>query len=378
MSAGATGPRHRHHRQPARHRRPRQWGSGGARRRSTVVVELVAAAAICVAGYRFGTDWMRAHEARWVVGALHLVGVDAVSGTLPARILIFRPGGELLNAEVTASCSALLSVVGLIALTFTVLRSRGLHALAGLVAAVAGVVVLNDVRLAASTMAGLWWGRGSLVLFHDWVGTVWSFASTLVGFLLMVWVTLPAAERAEQNVAGHHTARRPSSWARPGLGYRLPELDDAVAARPRSLTGLVHRFLLPRPVSRRLAARREKGRIDYRLGHLPADQRAARVRALGAAGLGRHTATLLAVATYEQDPTVLDALAEAVAARQWEPVINDRVAALRLWARGWLFHRSAPESGPPAPVAVRRFTGLAAAIAAGPVPTRPLTLEDVP
>jgi len=31
--------------------------------------------------------------------------------------------------------------------------------------------VLNDLRLAGSTMAGLWWGRGALVLFHDWVGT---------------------------------------------------------------------------------------------------------------------------------------------------------------------------------------------------------------
>lgn len=371
-----AGPRHRHQRQPARHRRPRRWGSGATRRRSAVLVELVVAVAVCVVGYRFGADWMREHEARWVTGALHLAGVDGVSGVLPGRILIFRPGGELLNAEVTASCSALLSVVGLIALTLTVLRSRKMHALAGLVAAVAGVVVLNDVRLAASTMAGMWWGRGALVLFHDWVGTVWSFASTLVGFLLMVWLTLPAAERAEQNVAGHHTARRPSSWARPGLGYRLPEVEEAAATRRRTLTGLVHRFVLPRPVSRRLAARRETGRIDYRLGHLPAGQRAARVRDLGAAGLGVHTATLLAVATYEQDPEVLDALAEVVAARQWEPVINDRVAALRLWARGWLFHRSTPEPAEPPPLPVRRFTGLAAAIAAGPVPTRPLTLED--
>jgi hypothetical protein len=252
-----------------------------------------------------------------------------------------------------------------------VLRSRRLHALAGLAAAVAGVVVLNDLRLAASTLAGLWWGHGALVLFHDWAGTIWTFASTLAGFLLMVCLTLPAAERAEQNVAGHHTARRPSSWARPGLGYRLPELDDvAPGRRRRTLTGLVHRYLLPRRVSRRLAARRETGRIDYRIGHLPAEERGARVRALAGAGLGVHTATLLAVATYEQDPRVLDALAEVVAARQWEPVVNDRVAALRLWARGWLFHRPPPTSDPPEDLD-RRFAALAAAVAAGPVPTDP-------
>jgi hypothetical protein len=48
-----------------------------------------------------------------------------------------------------------------------------------------------------------------------------------------------------------------------------------------------------------------------------------------------HTATLLAVATYDDDPAVLDALADGVAARQWEPITSHRVAALRLWARGW-------------------------------------------
>ncbi|MGY1615707.1 exosortase/archaeosortase family protein [Geodermatophilus sp. SYSU D00691] len=360
-------------------RRRRPWRTGGGRRRLSVTAELLLAAAVCVAGYRYLAGWFQVHEAQWVAGFLNLVGVDQVSDVLPGRILVFRDNGELLNAEVTASCSAVLSVLGLTALTLTVLRSRRLHALAGLAAAVAGVVLLNDVRLVVSTLAGLWWGHGALVLFHDWVGTIWTFASTLVGFLLMVCLTLPAAERAEQNVAGHHTARRPSSWARPGLGYRLPELDEAVPTRRRTLTSLVHRFLLPGAVSRRLAARREAGRIDYRLGHLPAAQRIARVHDLAADGLGAHTATLLAVATYEQDTRVLDALAEAVAARQWEPVVNDRVAALRLWARGWLFPRTAAPPAPaPPPDPARRYARLTAELVAGPVPfhdTRPVPID---
>ena len=156
----------------------------------------------------------------------------------------------------------------------------------------------------------------------------------------MVWVTLPTFERAEQDVAGRHTARRPSSWARPGLGYRVEEAENRDGGgRRRSLTGLLHRYVLPRAVSRHLAARREAGRIDYRIGHLPPVERAATVRALAADGLGAHTASLTAVATYEDDADVLDALAEAIAARQWEPVSNDRIAALRLWARGWLYSR---------------------------------------
>jgi len=339
--------RHRHRPAPARHRR-RRGLTGAGRRRLTVLVELLAAVAVCVLGYHYLARWMQEHEARWVVAALRLAGVDQVSDVLPAHILVFRDDGELLNAAVTASCSSLLSVLGLTALTLTVLRNRRAHALVGLTAAVVGIVLLNDLRLAGSTMAGLWWGRGALVLFHDWIGTIWTFASTLLGFLLMVCLTLPAAERAEQNVAGHHTARRPSSWARPGLGYRAAELEETDDGRRRSLTGYIHRYVLPTSVSRRLAARREAGRIDYRIGHLHPVDRIPAVQQLVADGLGAHTASLLAVATYDQDAEVLDALAEAIAARQWEPVTNDRVAGLRLWARGWLFARRSPDAELPA------------------------------
>ena len=324
--------RHRYPGSARAHRRP----SSGARRRSAVLVDLVGAAAICLLGYRFGSQWLQVHEARWVVAALRLCGVSDISDVLPAHLLVFRSGGAALDAYVTPSCSAILSIVGLTALTVAVLRSRRLHAVLGLLAAVVAVVVANDVRMAASALAGLWWGENALILFHDWVGTVWNLAATLGGFLLMVCLALPAAERAEQDIAGRHTARRPTSWARPGLGYRLPEWDAATAPRRVTLTGLLYRYVLPRRVSRRLGARRETGRIDYRVGHLLPPDRIRSVRALVADGLGAHAATLLAVATYDDDPQVLDGLAEAVAARQWEPVTNHRVAALRLWARGWL------------------------------------------
>ena len=86
----------------------------------------------------------------------------------------------------------------------------------------------------------------------------------------MVCVALPAAERAEQDVAGRHTAHRPTAghapaWAT-GAGWRGT---DAGAPSGGSLTGLLHRYVLPTRLSRRLAARRESGRIDYRIGHLP-------------------------------------------------------------------------------------------------------------
>lgn len=335
---------------PYRHWTVRLGLTGSARRRWIVQFELLLAAGICVAGFGYGASWMQEHEAAWVVAALRLCGVDSVSGVLPGHMLIFRPGGEILDAVVTPSCSAILSVLGLTALTVAVLRTRRWHAAFGLGVACVAVLVANDVRLAVSVLAGLWWGGPALVLFHDWVGTIWNFAATLGGFLLMVALTLPESRRAEQDLAGRHTARRPSSWARPGLGYRLPEQDGSAVRGGRSLTGLFYRYVLPRWVTRFLAARREAGRIDYRLGHLSAEERIERLRVLAADGLGVHTATLVAVATYDTDPRVLDALADAVAARQWEPVTSHRVAALRLWARGWLHGRRLPQQLPSAAV----------------------------
>jgi carbamoyl-phosphate synthase large subunit len=330
----------------------RRASRGTTRRRWRIAVELLLAVGICLAGYFFAAPWFRLYEAKVAVAVLRFVGVRDVSDVLPEHILIFRGPGDTLAGQVTTSCSSLLTVMGLTALAFAVLRSRRMHAFVGLAVAVSAVVVANSVRLVLSALAGLWWGNPAMTLFHDWVGTIWALVATLGGFLLMVWVALPAAERAEQDVAGRHTARRPTSWARPGLGYRADQ-PPAPATSRRSLAGYAHRYLLPRGVSRRLAARREAGRIDYRIGHLHPEERIDTVRRLAEDGLGAHTASLLAVATHEVDVAVLDALADAIAARQWEPVVNDRVGALRLWARGWLLSRrlSADEAAHAEPVA---------------------------
>ena len=335
-------------------RTARARARSGARRRRLVLLELLAAGGICVAGFAYVGPWLQVNEGREVVAALHLLGVDGASDAVPGHILVFGTQGPVLNAEVTASCSSILSVVGLTALTVTVFRGRRHHALAGLLAAVGAIVLLNGVRLTASALAGVWWGRPAMILFHDWVGSLWNFTATFLGFLVLVAVTLPARERAEQDAAGRHTARRPSSWARPGLGYQMPETGPGARRGGRGLTGFAYRHLLPRRLSRYLGARREAGRIDYRIGHMSPAERAARVRTLAADGLGAHTASLLAVATYDTDVMVLDALAAEVAARQWEPVSSPRVASLRLWARAWTLRRE-----PSAPGTERDPVGLA-------------------
>lgn len=323
---------------------------GSGRRLLPVTLDLLLAVAICLVGFRYLTDPLREFEAWGLAQVLDVIYPGRASGVVPGHVLIFPERGGIIDAVVTASCSSILSVLGLTALTAVILRGRKLHAVGGLLLALVCLLALNHLRLLLSALAGIWWGDGALVLFHDWVGTLWNLAATLGGFLLMVWAALPALERAEQDVSGRHTARRPDSWARPGLGYRAPD-GEAREARPRriSVTGLMHRYVYPARLSRRLSARREAGRIDYRIGHLPVAARIECVRDLVEDGLGAHPASLVAVATYDQEPLVLDALAQAIAARQWEPVTSHRVAALRLWAHGWLMARG-PDDEPEDPM----------------------------
>ena len=321
---------------------------GTSRRRFLILGELLAVAAVCITGFAVFSPVVQRAEAH-AVAAIVRYGLQTtrVSAVTAPQILMFPPHAPLLAATVTPSCSSLLSILGLAALSFAILRRRHGHALLAFVVAAVLVTVANDLRMAAAIALGLEFGKFWLVAFHSWAGTLWNFAATLGGFLVMLYIALPSSVRAEQDRSGRHTAGRPDGWKTPGLGYSAEAVEQRRQST-RTLTAFFYRRILPKPIGRRMARRREAGRIDYRIGHLTAEQRIDAVRALAADGLSVHTASLLAVATYDEDPAVLDALAAAVASRQWEPVITQRVAALRLWARGWLTNR--PGAGIPSAV----------------------------
>ncbi|WP_045747915.1 exosortase/archaeosortase family protein [Actinoplanes rectilineatus] len=327
--------------------------SATARRRRLVLLEMAVAVAFCVGGYVLYIDPVRRFEVTLASSIIELMGVDRISGALGDSFVVFGPGFEPVVAEMTGSCSILASVLALAALALVALRERP-QALAGLAVASVFVLAANQVRLILSLLAGRYLAVDALVFFHDWVGAALNFAYTLVGLLIMIGMTMYDAERAEQDAAGRHTADRPTAWARPGLGHRMTAapVDEQAApiVEPRvqkvQIAAMMHRRLLPKALSRRLAKRREQRRIDYRVGHEEPARRVAIIRELAEKGLGVHTATLLAVATYETDPMVLDALADAVAARQWEPVAGADVIAVRLWARAWLMrptHQEIPD-----------------------------------
>ncbi|MEU4619544.1 ATP-grasp domain-containing protein [Actinoplanes sp. NPDC023801] len=320
------------------------------RRRRLVLLEMIGAVIACVGGYVAFVDPVRRFEVGLASKIIDVLGVDQISGALGDSFVVFGPDLEPVVAEMTGSCSVWSSVLALAALAAVALRQRP-QALTGFLAAAAFVLAANQVRLLGSLLAGRYFAVDALVFFHDWIGAVLNFAYTLIGLLIMIGLTMYDAQRAEQDRAGRHTADRPAAWARPGLGHRVALEDEAAGQRDPGLqiAAVVHRRILPKALSRRLARRREQRRIDYRVGHETPARRAEVVRELAAKGLGVHTATLLAVASYETDPLVLDALAGAVAARQWEPVAGGDVIALRLWARAWLMRapreRTVSETG---------------------------------
>ena len=103
------------------------------------------------------------------------------------------------RAVLTPSCSALASMLTVVALSFITVHYPWRRRLLGTAAAVFAIAVGNVVRISASVGAGMVAGRASTILFHDWVGGALTFVYTLLGFALMLFIVLPdrGAERMD-------------------------------------------------------------------------------------------------------------------------------------------------------------------------------------
>jgi exosortase/archaeosortase family protein len=128
--------------------------------------------------------------ATWLLRSAGISGVEQSSGS---SVLVSSSHG-MFQAIITPSCSALASVLAIICLAALVPGYGGGRRLGAAAAAVGVVVAGNVVRIAGSLAVGLAAGRASLVLFHDSVGNIFSFAYTLGGYILMLWLLLPAEE----------------------------------------------------------------------------------------------------------------------------------------------------------------------------------------
>lgn len=210
---------------PVRRRRP-----GTARRRNSVVLELLVLTTVYLVAFYLLIDPMRRLEVNTIAWVFQIFGSHGVTVASSTALFIAPAHQRPILANITASCSSLMGILALGALAVAVLRGRRAHTLLAYLVAAGLLFVANVGRMALSALAGLTYGTGALVLFHDWVGTVWNFIATLLGFLLLLYLTLPTAERAEQDRKGRHSAHRPESG--PGSGSATASRCWRTSGRP--------------------------------------------------------------------------------------------------------------------------------------------------
>jgi exosortase/archaeosortase family protein len=161
-----------------------------------VLVRIAFLLAFTSAGFVLAEQWMRGFETATTVDLLHALRVPGIGRDSPTSILIHAPSadnglGDIFSAELTPSCSSLASLLAIAGLAVLRPPASRPRLAAAVLAAMTFVFVGNILRIAASVGMGVVAGRASLVLFHDWVGSMFGFAYTLGGFLVMLWFLLP-------------------------------------------------------------------------------------------------------------------------------------------------------------------------------------------
>ena len=162
------------------------------RRSGAIFVRLTILLGLTFAGFALLQAPARAAETRAAAWVAHLAGFGRLQVPSAPSVLVFPVRGQAFRAIVTPSCSSLASVlaIGCLAALAPDYAKRRKVLAAG--AAMVAVVVGNIVRIAGSLVIGLLAGRASLVLFHDSIGNIFSFAYTLGGYIIMLWLLLPS------------------------------------------------------------------------------------------------------------------------------------------------------------------------------------------
>jgi exosortase/archaeosortase family protein len=161
----------------------------------SVVWRIGALFLLVFVGNHFLANWLTTVEAGWSVRLSSLAGVNGLK-QMGAGNLVFVPhsGGNLV-ARVSPSCSCLTSALAIGGLSFLVLGGGIRRRVFATLVAVGVVVIGNVLRIGVVLWIGTMRGRDALVLFHDWVGTLFSISYTLVGFLTLIALRLPNRRR---------------------------------------------------------------------------------------------------------------------------------------------------------------------------------------
>jgi len=170
-------------------------------RAGSTAIKVACVCAAAALGFILFESTARALETTASLWALHHLGAHAAFGIAPTTVLIVPRHHAAFDVLITPSCSSLASLLAFGCLApLTPWRPPTRRVLSFGMAAVV-IAIGNVLRIAASIAVGLIAGRASLVLFHDWVGSMFTFVYTLGGFILMLTLLLPRS-------AGPHVAAR--------------------------------------------------------------------------------------------------------------------------------------------------------------------------
>jgi exosortase/archaeosortase family protein len=162
------------------------------RRRLVVFSALAMALLVAVGGFQLLNGPARRLEAMLIMAALRPAGSRA-SVVNDTYFQLLPPGQVAFRAELTPYCSSLIPILALAAIGFFILRGTWSRRLVSVAAAAALVLLCNVARISGSLWMGYEFGGNALVLFHDWLGTFFALAYTMVGFFLMLYLMLPTA-----------------------------------------------------------------------------------------------------------------------------------------------------------------------------------------
>ena len=162
------------------------------RRRGSVLFALVSSILVALLGFKLLNSVMRTVEETAVLGVFVVLrSRTTIVGDHTFQVL--SPGHFPFRAVLTPYCSSLVSILALAAIATFILRGPILRRMSAFVIAGMFVLCCNVLRIGGSLWAGLRYGPQGLVLFHDWLGTMFGLVYTLFGFLLMLYLMLPSA-----------------------------------------------------------------------------------------------------------------------------------------------------------------------------------------
>lgn len=164
--------------------------------RLPVVVHVVGVVVAIGVAFAVFQGPFRHLESLAAVGLCNLFGFTGVKDSTGNLFLVQGSNHPAFWVVITPSCSSLSSLLCLAGLsTFITPRARRGVSTRRFVAAVAASLCVlflgNLLRIDFSVLVGLAAGSVSEVLFHNWVGSVFGFASLLAGWILLLWLLLP-------------------------------------------------------------------------------------------------------------------------------------------------------------------------------------------